>query len=124
MGAVAGRRARRLFAAAEPYRLVPLGDILHRRKPGAFVGAIAERLRCTFAAGAPPIFVAFLYIDTARFFLRNYGFSHSSSFHQPETTNLFTASVMASLFYTANSRGGVEFSQAKQHITPNFELRD
>ena len=38
--------------------------------------------------------------------------------------NQFLVSAIASLFYTANSRGGVEFSQAKQHITPIFERRD
>ena len=64
--AVAHGNCRGMFASAEP-DFPGLGSgILLRRDTGALVRSIAKRLAFTLAAGAPPVFLACLDIDTIR----------------------------------------------------------
>src|SRR5450755_1107283 len=66
MRAVAQRHGRGALAGAEEHASGFRRDELQRRKAGAFVAAVAERLISGLAAGAPPIFLARLDLDWNR----------------------------------------------------------
>ena len=116
------RHTCRFFTATEPYRLFSFSHILRWRYPCSFMRTVTEGLRIAFSAGAPPIFVPFLHINSTGFFLSNYRFCHLCSFHITKAASLETTTSTLG-FYKPNSSGGVEFSQAKQHITSIFKRR-
>src|SRR5260370_15804551 len=66
MGAAAKGLCRGLLAGAEPHLFALRRHPLHRRKRGALVRAIAERLVLRLAAGAPPVVLAGFHIDADR----------------------------------------------------------
>ena len=122
MCTVTCRHTCRFFTATEPYCLFSFSDILHWRHSCSFMRTVAKGLRIAFSTGTPPIFVAFFHINPAGFFLSNYRFVHLYSFHVTKSAS-FERTILAQCFYTPNFSGGVEFSQAKQHITSIFKRR-
>lgn len=80
MAAITKRLVLGMLAGAEINRLIPFGDILQGRKPGALVRSVAKWLRLTLAAGAPPIFVTLFDIHFTGFFLSNHRFGHLHPF--------------------------------------------
>src|SRR6266487_4637803 len=77
MTPVAERRILRVLAAAPGHRFLLADFHFDRREAGAFVGAVAERLRLRTAARTPPIKTRTCLRDEGRF-LRNLWFSHDS----------------------------------------------
>jgi hypothetical protein len=73
VSAVAERGIGRVLALAKPGIAILFGGELFGREGGAFMAAIAKRLRRRFAAGAEPIILACLKGDFGRRFSGNGG---------------------------------------------------
>jgi hypothetical protein len=71
MGAVAERTLLGVLAGAEIDRAVGLGLVWHGREGGAFVAAVAERLRLAVSTGAPVIGLTSFHEDRERRLLRD-----------------------------------------------------
>src|SRR6266496_1814019 len=78
MTPVAERRILRMLAATPGHRFFLADFRFYRREAGAFVGAVAERLRLRPATRTPPIKTRTCLRDEGRF-LRNLCFTHGST---------------------------------------------
>src|SRR2546428_12680816 len=78
MTPVTERRILRVLAATPGHRFFLADFHFYRRKAGAFVGAVAERLGLRPATRTPPIKTRACLRDEGRF-LRNLWFSHDSN---------------------------------------------